>query len=199
MQEGQDRLTRSALIRYDPEGNVLETDFANTFIRSACRLTYEQASLILAGRVGGIERKVVDLVRRMERLARLIEDRRRRAGALSLDLPELELVLDKKGRVVDAIPADDSYSHTIIEMFMVEANEAVAGLLARLNVPAIRRVHPDPSAEATANLSKYLRLLGLDVPQNATRFDFQRVVAGVRDTPTSFAVNLAVLRSMQRA
>ena len=71
LQEGQDRLTRSALIRYDSEGNVLDADFANTIIRSACRLTYEQASLILDGKIGGLERKVVDLVRRMERLARL--------------------------------------------------------------------------------------------------------------------------------
>ena len=30
------------------------------------------------------------------------------------------------GRVSDAVPEDDAYTHTIIEMFMVAANEAVA-------------------------------------------------------------------------
>ena len=45
---------------------------------------------------------------------------------LVLGLPEFELVFDDEGHVIDAQPEDDAYTHTIIEMFMVEANEAVA-------------------------------------------------------------------------
>ena len=56
------------------------------------------------------------------------------------------MIMDKSGRVVDACPADDSYPHTIIEMFMVEANEVVASVLDRLNVPFMRRIHPEPDS-----------------------------------------------------
>ena len=46
--------------------------------------------------------------------------------------------------MIDARPEDDSYTHTIIEMFMVEANEAVAWLLSDLKRPFLRHIHPSP-------------------------------------------------------
>ena len=56
---------------------------------------------------------------------------------LVLGLPEFELVFDDEGRVVDATPEDDAFTHTIIEMFMVEANEAVARTFADLDLPLL--------------------------------------------------------------
>ena len=57
-------------------------------------------------------------------------------------------MFSKENKVVDAVPADDSYTHTMIEMFMVEANEAVASLLVDLDVRFIGRIHPDPDEES---------------------------------------------------
>jgi hypothetical protein len=74
-----------------------------------------------------------------------------------LSLPETELVLDAAGRVVDAEPAETSYPHTIIEMFMVEANEAVARLLEGLGVPFLRRAHDEPDEASLEGLAKMLR------------------------------------------
>ena len=58
--------------------------------------------------------------------ARVIRQRRLQEGMIVLDLPEVELVINEEGHVVDARPEDDSFTHKIIEMFMVEANEAVS-------------------------------------------------------------------------
>ena len=63
---------------------------------------------------------------------------------IHLDLPAVDLVFADDGRVVDAVPEDDAFTHTLIEMFMVEANEAVGRLFAKLEVPVLRRTHPDP-------------------------------------------------------
>ena len=46
------------------------------------------------------------------------------ADGLVLNLPDVELALDDQGGIREARPEDQSFSHTIIEMFMVEANEA---------------------------------------------------------------------------
>ena len=46
--------------------------------------------------------------------------------------------------MIDAVPEDQSFTHTLIEMFMVEANEAVARLLNSQDVPFLRRTHPEP-------------------------------------------------------
>jgi len=118
---------------------------------------------------------------------------------LHLDLPETELVFDKSGRVVDAHPADDSYPHTIIEMFMVEANDSVASLFDRLNIPFMRRVHPEPDAMSMKNLARLVKAFGFTLPRNPDRKVVQDLLAAVKGADSSFAVNLAVLRSFEKA
>ncbi|MHC4736354.1 MAG: RNB domain-containing ribonuclease, partial [Planctomycetota bacterium] len=115
------------------------------------------------------------------------------------DLPETELVMDKSGRVVDAEPADDSYPHTIIEMFMVEANDAVAALLDRLNIGFMRRIHPEPDALSMKNLTKLVRAFGYNLPRTPDRRAIQDLLAAVKGADCSFGVNLAVLRSFEKA
>jgi ribonuclease R len=199
LQPEQKRFAKTAYITYDPQGNILATEFANSIICSRARLTYEQADAILRGKAAGFAGEVVALMKDMEILSRAIEERRIKNGMIHLDLPETELVFDKAGRVIDAHPADNSYPHTIIEMFMVEANEAVASALDRFGVPFMRRIHPDPDAVSTKNITRFVKLCGIKVPRHLDRAAIQDLLAAVKDTPLSYAVNMYVLRSMQRA
>jgi len=199
LQPNQDRLAKSVFITYDSDANVIDARFANSVIRSHMRLTYQQATAALDGRAGKLPSRVAALLKRAEDLARRIQARRRRQGMLYLDLPEVEMVYDQQGRLIDARPADSGFSHTIIEMFMVEANEAVARLLDSYNIPFLRRIHPPPEAQAFGRLNSFLALLGLKLPKDPDRHDLQKLLDSVRDKDQSYAVNLAVLRSLQRA
>ncbi len=199
LQEGEPRLCKSAFIRYDANGKVVGTRFANTIIRSAKRLTYRQASSILDGQRSGIPKPVVELVERMDTLARIIQDRRHSEGMIVLDLPAVDLILDDDGRVVDAQPEDKSFSHTIIEMFMVEANESVARLMDRLGVPCLRRIHPDPDEGSLEAMARFMRAAGFSVPKKITPRDLQRLLEPLRGKPEAYAINLAVLKSMEMA
>jgi len=116
---------------------------------------------------------------------------------LRLDLPGVQLVFDD-GRVTDAVAEDDSYTHTMIEMFMVEANEAVAGLLDGLGRAFLRRIHPPPDELSGRQLAAFLRACGHKIPRNLTRFDLQKLLGTVRGRPESHAVNLAVLKTFQQ-
>ncbi len=198
LQEGVGRFVKSAFIDYDADGEILGARFANGVIRSAKRLTYLQAQGILDGKVGGYEGQIVELVRAMETLARRIEARRRRAGMIHLDLPEVKLVLSDEGKVLDAAQADDSYTHTIIEMFMVEANDAVARLLDGQEVPFLRRIHPESDGESK-QLTDFIRACGLKIPRDLSRHDMQSLIDKVRGKPESYAVNLALLKTFERA
>ncbi|MHC4930048.1 MAG: RNB domain-containing ribonuclease, partial [Planctomycetota bacterium] len=184
---------------YDLKGNILGREVDNSVICSRKRLTYLEADTILKGNAEGYAGEVVALLKDMESLARAIEKRRQKNGMLHLDLPETELLYDDDGQVVDAHPADDSYPHTIIEMFMVEANEAVAGLLDRFEVAFMRRIHPEPDAITTKNLERFVRVCGLKIPRHLDRAAMQDLLATVKGTPLSHAVNLTILRSMQKA
>ncbi|MEN8128502.1 MAG: RNB domain-containing ribonuclease, partial [Planctomycetota bacterium] len=193
LQPDQKRFAKSAYITYDADGNVLSSELDNSVICSKKRLTYLEADAILKGDAEGYAGEVVALLKDMETLARAIEKRREKNGMLHLDLPETELVYDDDGRVIDAEPADDCYPHTIIEMFMVEANEAVAGLLDRFGVPFMRRIHPDPDALTTKNLGRFVRVCGLKIPRHLDRAAIQDLLASVKGTPLAYAVNIHVL------
>jgi ribonuclease R len=199
LQPDQQRLCKSVYLTYDQQGNVVSRSFANSIIRSAQRLTYQQADRILKGRTKDAKPRVIELLENMEALSRVIEKRRTKNGMIHLDLPETELEMDESGRVADAHPADDSYPHTIIEMFMVEANEAVASLIDRLNVGFIRRIHPEPDALSMQNLAKLVRAFGFSLPRTPDRTAIQSLLAAVKGADCSLAVNLVVLRSFEKA
>jgi ribonuclease R len=199
LQPEQGRFTKSAYMTYDADARVISRRFANSVIRSTARLTYEETDRILKGHTKGAKKQVMALLRNMEALARRIEARRTKEGMLHLDLPEPELVFDEAGRVADAHPADTSYPHTIIEMFMVEANEAVASLLDRLNVLFIRRIHPDPDILSLKNMARLLKAMGIAMPRSPDRYAMQAVLDHVKGTEQALAVNIVVLRSLERA
>ncbi|MCD4830662.1 MAG: ribonuclease R [Anaerohalosphaeraceae bacterium] len=200
LQPGQKRFTKSAFITYDTNGKVLKSEFANAVICSNSRLTYLQANKILNGKKDeAVSCEATALLSDMNTLAKIIEQRRRKTGMLHLDLPETELVFDKAGRVVDAKLADDSYPHTIIEMFMVEANEAAARVLRGAKVPNMRRIHPDPDSLSLKGLAQTLKMLGYSIGKDVDRFSLQGLLDKVKGTPESLAVNTYVLRSLSRA
>jgi len=199
LQPGQKRFVKSVYLTYDKQGDVLSRKFANSIMCSTQRLTYQQADRALKGHTKDVKPEVIELLKNMEILSRAIEQRRTKNGMLHLNLPETELVMDQSGRVVDAHPADTSYPHTIIEMFMVEANEAVASLLDRLNVPFMRRIHPEPDALSMKNLSQLVRALGFSMPRTPDRYAIQQLLAAIKDTDCALAINLVVLRSLEKA
>jgi len=199
LQPDQPRFVKSVYLTYDQQGSVVSRRFANSVMKSRQRLTYEQAERTLKGHTKEVKPEVIELLKNMEALSRVIEKRRAKNGMLHLDLSETEIVMDGSGQVVDAHPADDSYPHTIIEMFMVEANEAVASLLDRLDVAFMRRVHPEPDAFSMRDLAKVVRAFGFSLPRNPDRFAIQDLLAAVKGADFSMAVNLAVLRSFEKA
>jgi len=199
LQEGVKRFTRSAFIDYDASGNPRGARFARTVIASTKRLTYEDAEEISRGGGKDVPKQVRALVTAMYELARRIEARRECQGMLRLDLPEVDLVLDAEGRVIDGTQRPHIYSHRVIEMLMVEANEAVARALFEGEIPTLRRVHPAPSDDAFVDLAKFVRAMGHKIPPRPSRRDLQGLAEGVRGEPAERAVNIGILRSLQRA
>ncbi|MFO8013500.1 MAG: ribonuclease R [Phycisphaerae bacterium] len=199
LQEGRTRLTKSVFITFDSGGEPGRVEITNAYIKSAKRLTYRQAQAALDGKGDGLSPEVVDLLAAMDRLARTLLDRRRRLGYLELDLPEVDLEMGDDGRVVDAHPEDTSFTHRIIEMFMVEANEAVARQLERAGIACMRRVHPEPDAEASEELQHYATSVGHRLSDPTDRRALQALLNRVRGTPQAYGVHLAVLRSLQKA
>ncbi|MCC6239251.1 MAG: ribonuclease R [Phycisphaerales bacterium] len=210
LQEGVPRLCKSVFVELDDQARPVKADFADSIIRSRCRLRYREAQAMIDKQpsiphpegqrtINDYPVEVVQLLNDMEVLARKIQARRHAAGQLVLTLPQVELKLDEQGAVIGAEPEDTSYTHTIIEMFMVEANEAVARLLDGLNLPFIRRIHPEPAMDMRERLRNFVHVAGYKLPEKINRKALQTLLETVADQPGAFAVNMAVLRSLSRA
>ena len=210
LQEAVPRFCKSAFITLDADGRPVSTRFANTVIRSAKRLRYREAQAIIDGaetiphpegprKLSDYPEEVIELLQQMNALARRMQKRRLAAGQIVLDLPVIKLVLDADGKVVGTEPEDTSFTHTLIEMFMVEANEAVARLLDSLHAPFLRRIHPEPALESSERLRHFVMVAGYKLPKNLNRFAIQTLLESVRGKPQSFALSLAVLKSLARA
>jgi ribonuclease R len=218
LQENQPRLCKSAFIRYDAAGRVVGTRFANTLIQSKKRLTYKQAQAIIDDAKGEgqpytkglleappnpnlpvVSDSVRTLLLHMDRLARVIRQRRLAEGMIVLDLPEVELIINEEGHVIDAVPVDDAFTQKIIVMFMVEANEAVSRWLTKSGLPVLRRIHPDPDVMSTEQVRQFMMIAGRKVPKVLDRKALQGILDSVRGTPVAYAVHLAVLKTMTSA
>jgi ribonuclease R len=209
LQEGVPRFTKSAFIHLDNKGRVMGTRLARTLIHSRKRLTYLEAQALIDGDVKlarqhtraepAYEDDLLLALRRADKLARIIRTRRMRDGMLVLGLPEFELVFDEEGHVIDAQPEDDAYTHTIIEMFMVEANEAVARTFSDLSLPLLRRVHPEPTFHDIEELREHARMVGFNLPEEPDRTDIKSLLDATRDSPASRAIHFAVLRTLTKA
>jgi ribonuclease R len=210
LQDGVPRLCKSAFITYDEQAKPIATRFANTVIKSAKRLRYREAQAILDGAaaiphptgaksLADYPAAVIDLLHDMNALARRLQKRRHDQGQIVLDLPEVDLVLDEEGKIVDAVPEDQSFTHTLIEMFMVEANEAVARLLDSQGVPLMRRTHPAPEVQGSERLRQFVTVAGFRLPKELDRKAIQALLASVAGKPESHAISLAVLKSLTRA
>ena len=210
LQEGVPRFCKSAFVTLDDEGKTISARFANTVIRSANRLRYKEAQAIIDGsneiphpdgnrKLTDYKPEVIDLLGKMNQLAKKIQKRRLAEGQIVLELPEIDLVLDENGKVTGTKEEDTSFTHTLIEMFMVEANEAVARMLDANNTPFLRRIHPDPEPTSAERLRHFVTVAGYKLPKELDRKAIQTLLATVKGKPESFALNLAALRSLARA
>lgn len=209
LQEGVPRFCKSAFMTYDKHGNCRSEGVAQVLIKSSKRLTYLEAQALIDGDLEEARRhaktppkytdQLIETVREMNACAKAIQSRRDRNGMIVLDLPEVVLVYDERGHVVDAEREDDAFTHKLIEMFMVEANEVLARLFENMDVPLLRRIHPEPIPGDTDNLRKVAMVAGFRIPKSPTREELQGLLKMTAGTPAARAVHFAILRTLSRA
>jgi ribonuclease R len=202
LQPNKVRFTKTVYIEFTAEGVRTHTEAHRAAIKSNKRLTYEQVDEYLANPepwVRKLGRQVHSLLGRMHTLAMVLRKRRFEHGALEMNMPEIEIDLDKQGRVTGAHTVENTESHQIIEEFMLAANEAVADMLAAKEIPFLRRIHESPVPRKLKALTEFVNEIGFDTPSLESRFEIQSLLNKVAGHPQEQAVQYALLRSMQRA
>src|SRR5207247_11040882 len=108
-------------------------------------MTYEDVQQILDGSPSLEEQcaHVVPQLRTLQRLAKIIQERRRQRGAIDFDLPEPMLTYNERGDVAGIVKSIRLFSHRIVEEFMILANEVVARHIEENDIPSLYRVNAE--------------------------------------------------------
>jgi len=199
-----DRLTLTAELRYDANGEKKGVQFYPSVIRSHERLTYTLVRKILVDGDVEIKNEFRHLLPSLELMANLCQELRRRRmerGAIDFDLPEPEVILDLQGETEDIIRADRNLAHQMIEEFMIAANEAVAHFMGEKGFPLVYRIHEPPQKEAIVEFRRFISHLGYKMRKDSddSPKEFQRILSEVKGRPEERVVNDVLLRSMKWA
>ncbi|MCP4940836.1 MAG: VacB/RNase II family 3'-5' exoribonuclease [Planctomycetaceae bacterium] len=202
LQPDRMRLVKTVEIEIQDDLTITHTEVHNGAIHSDLRLNYEQVDQFLANPESRVETwgaPICDLLQEMHTLAMKMRKARFKGGALSMDMPDIKLDLDKSGKVRGAHRVEHTESHQIIEEFMLAGNQAVSTWLDDLGLNHLHRIHPPPDRRKLRQLSSFVKDLGIDAGTVESRFDIQKVLDSVDETPLEDAVNFAVLKSMNKA
>ncbi len=200
----EDRLCFSAFLTFDEDGRMSARRFARSIIRSRLRLTYEQALAAIEGHPpAGLSQPLPDealaLLRAAHELAQQLRRRRMRDGALDLEVPECEIVLDADSRMSGVTVRPNDVSHQMIEECMVAANEAVATELSARGIAILARLHEPPDPIKIEDLTAALQALGFKPGDLTEQRHLARFLASTADHPLRDHAHTLVLRSMKRA
>lgn len=206
LNENELRLAFSCLMRLDKEGNLTDYRFVKSIIRSRVKGVYSEINALLAGTADAeIKAKYADVIDQLPAMKELYGHRarlRRERGCMDIESGEVKLILDENGRCIDVKKRTSGESESMIEEFMLLANQCAAHFARVKQIPFVYRVHEEPNAEKLERLHALLQACGIndhfakDVP---TPKELSTILEGVRGTPYEQIINTGMLRCMSKA
>ena len=206
LNENELRLAFSCLMRLDKEGNLTDYRFVKSIIRSRVKGVYSEINALLAGTADAeIKAKYADVIDQLPAMKELYGHRarlRKERGCMDIESGEVKLILDENGRCIDVKKRTSGESESMIEEFMLLANQCAAHFARVKQIPFVYRVHEEPNAEKLERLHTLLQACGIndhfakDVPIPK---ELSAILEGVRGTPYEQIINTGMLRCMSKA
>ena len=204
---GEDKYALSAIINLSPEGEITALKLERSIINSKVRGVYSEVNEIFDG-VASVDTRVkykavIPTLMRMKELYLVLKSKSDKRGAIELDSPEAQVVLDSEGAPIDIVKRERGIAERMIEQFMLAANEAVASYLSQNEIPCVYRVHDDPPADRFEDFLTYVHNAGFDTKviskSKATPKDFAALLSAAHERGISRPISYTMLRSMSKA
>ncbi|MEM9169164.1 MAG: ribonuclease R [Pseudomonadota bacterium] len=196
---GEDRSCLGVEMTLTAKGRKRAHRFFRAVMRSAAKLSYEDAQAIIEGG-DHPEADVAASVRHLHAAykARMLE--REKRAPLDLELPERRVVLGKKGGVEKIVVRERFDAHRLIEEFMILANVAAAEALEAKRRPLIYRVHDQPADDRLDALRDYLDTMDYALVKGAVKpIHFNRLLAKAEERDQKEMISDVVLRAQRQA
>jgi ribonuclease R len=209
LRPNEEKLTYSCFMEVTPKGRVVKHSIEETVIKSAYRLTYEQAQEIIDGQKHDLSQPMAVL----SEMTRMLTVKRFREGSVDLNTPEPRFELDAAGKPLGVYVKKRLLAHRLVEECMLLANKTVALHVDHLRkasgkkaakdlYPFFYRIHDKPDAEKLSNVAENVKPLGIkfDVrTDNVTSAQINELLDQIKGKPLEYAINELILRSMAKA
>ena len=206
LNENELRLAFSCLMRLDKDGNLTDYRFVKSVIRSRVKGVYAEINALLAGTADAeIKAKYADVIDQLPAMKELYGHRarlRKERGCMDIESGEVKLILDENGRCIDVKKRTSGESESMIEEFMLLANQCAAHFARVKQIPFVYRVHEEPNAEKLERLHALLQACGINdhfAKEVPTPKELSAILEGVRGTPYEQIINTGMLRCMSKA
>lgn len=207
-----DRLTKTAEMVFDKNGNLISSDVYKSVICSRKQMNYDAVNAILEdGTVpDGYEDFADDLIL-MGKLSELLTAQRNSKGSISFSDLEFKIHTEIDGTPTSITRNCHRKAETLIENFMISANIVVTEMYGYLGQPFVYRVHGEPNLVKLQKTVEILRDQGtfspnainsllLKIEKNIVRpGDLRPILRESRNLGNIDAVSNLLLRSMQKA
>jgi ribonuclease R len=199
----EEKLTFSVVFEIDENAKILNEWFGRTVIYSDRRFTYEEAQAIIEGGEGDLKDEILLL----DKMAKILREKRMKSGALGLESVEVKFRLDEKGKPIGVYTKVSKEANKLIEEFMLLANKAVARKVGepspgKKTYPMVYRVHDEPSKEKLKELSEFIQLLGYKfkvLEPKPLPAAISKLLTEIEDKRVAETIQTYTIRSMAKA
>lgn len=202
LREGEDRPALAVRMVFSREGRKASHTFHRIMMKSAAKLSYQQAQSAIDGAPDDKTGPLLEpVLKPLWEAYRIMTVGRNRRQPLELDMPERKILLKPDGTVDRVVVPPRLDSHKLIEEMMIQANVAAAETLEQKRQALVYRVHDAPSLAKQEVLREFLATLSIPMAKGGgmRSNSFNGILAKAEGTPHQTMVNEMVLRSQSQA
>ncbi len=198
----EDRACMAAHLWINMDGQLVQYKFGRALMRSKERLVYEQVQAAYDGQTDDKTAPLMDtVINPLYDAYRILDAARAERGALDLDLPERQIIIDDNNNMVGVKQRVRLDAHKLIEEFMVLANVAAASALEDKKSPCVYRIHDAPSLDKLSSAGEFIESFGLSIPkgQKIKPKQLNGILRKASTLPFSHLISTVVLRCQSQA
>jgi len=203
LRPNEEKLCFSAVFEMNDKAEVLDTWIGRTVINSDRRFTYEEAQQVIETGEGDFKEEVLCL----DRLAKILREKRFKKGAIDFDRYEVKFDIDEKGKPTRVFFKESKDSNKLIEEFMLLANKKVAESVGRVakGIKAktfIYRTHDQPNPDKLNSFNQFIRKFGYGIKTanaKAISTSLNNLLHDVKGENIQNLVETLAIRSMAKA
>ncbi|HDQ26051.1 MAG TPA: VacB/RNase II family 3'-5' exoribonuclease [bacterium] len=199
LRPGEDKAVFSVIMDIDPEGNITGYKFKEALIKTAKRLTYEEAQEIITGQ-GQAPEGVKQAILLMDRLREVLGKKLKNGGYIDFSVGEPVLEFDAQGEVCGISRKEALEAHRLIEFFMISANICAADFIEKNLGTGIFRVHEPPALKDILGFNMLMSAMNLPHKiKKGKSSEFQAILEAAKNSEKKFLIEKSLLRAMRLA